>query len=88
MSLRRAFLSSARAVGAVERTVLAVLVAGMVGLSAAQVLMRNIWHAGWPWVEPLMGMALLCQKREDEAVPYYREAALLLQKMGDITANF
>lgn len=30
-----------------------------------------------------MGMALLCQKREDEAVPYYREAALLLQKMGD-----
>ena len=33
MSLRRAFLSSARAVGAVERTVLAVLVAGMVLLS-------------------------------------------------------
>ena len=30
-----------------------------------------------------MGMALLCQKREEEAVPYYREAALLLQKMGD-----
>ena len=31
-----------------------------------------------------MGMALLCQKRETEAVPYYREAALLLQKMGDM----
>ena len=31
-----------------------------------------------------MGMALLCQKREAEAVPYYREAALLLQKMGDM----
>ena len=30
-----------------------------------------------------MGMALLCQKREGEAVPYYREAANLLQKMGD-----
>ena len=30
-----------------------------------------------------MGMALLCQKRETEAVPYYREAADLLQKMGD-----
>ena len=59
MSPRRAFLSSARAVGAVERTVLAVLVAGMVLLSAAQVLMRNVWHTGWPWVEPLMGMALL-----------------------------
>ncbi len=31
-----------------------------------------------------MGMSLLCQKREDEAVSYYREAALLLQKMGDM----
>ena len=31
-----------------------------------------------------MGMALLCQKREAEAVPYYREAAQLLQKMGDM----
>ena len=31
-----------------------------------------------------MGMALLCQKREAEAVPYYREAAQILQKMGDM----
>ena len=31
-----------------------------------------------------MGMALLCQKRETEAVPYYREAAQILQKMGDM----
>lgn len=31
-----------------------------------------------------MGMSLLCQKREDEAVSYYREAAQLLQKMGDM----
>ncbi len=31
-----------------------------------------------------MGMSLLCQKREDEAISYYREAALLLQKMGDM----
>ena len=30
-----------------------------------------------------MGMALLCQKREAEAVPYYREAAQVFQKMGD-----
>ena len=30
-----------------------------------------------------MGMALLCQKRETEAIPYYREAALVFQKMGD-----
>lgn len=31
-----------------------------------------------------MGMALLCQKREAEAVPFYREAAQILQKMGDM----
>ena len=31
-----------------------------------------------------MGMALLCQKKETEAVPYYKEAAQLLQKMGDM----
>ncbi len=30
-----------------------------------------------------MGMALLCQKREAEAIPYYREAAQVFQKMGD-----
>ena len=31
-----------------------------------------------------MGMALLCQKRETEAVPFYLEAAQILQKMGDM----
>ena len=31
-----------------------------------------------------MGMALLCQKRESEAIPYYREAAHILQEMGDM----
>ena len=31
-----------------------------------------------------MGMALLCQKREAEAVAYYREAAQICQKMGDM----
>lgn len=31
-----------------------------------------------------MGMALLCQKREAEAVPFYREAAQILQRMGDM----
>ena len=29
-------------------------------------------------------MALLCQKKETEAVPYYKEAAQLLLKMGDM----
>ncbi len=31
-----------------------------------------------------MGMALLCQKRENEALPYYREAADIFSQMGDI----
>ena len=42
-----------------ERVLLAVLVTGMVGLSALQILLRNIWHTGLNWVEPLLGMALL-----------------------------
>ena len=32
-----------------------------------------------------MGMALHCQKREAEAIPYYREAAEIFLKMGDKT---
>ena len=31
-----------------------------------------------------MGMALLCQKRESEAITYFREAAQVFQKMGDM----
>ena len=31
-----------------------------------------------------LGMALLCQKRQQEAIPYYKEAALLFSKMGDL----
>ncbi len=31
-----------------------------------------------------MGMAMLCQKREGEAVVYFREAARILQQMGDM----
>lgn len=43
----------------VERVVLAVLVTGMVGLAALQILLRNVWHTGLTWAEPLLGMALL-----------------------------
>ncbi len=42
-----------------ERVLLAFLVTGMVGLSALQILLRNIWHTGLNWAEPLLGMALL-----------------------------
>ena len=31
-----------------------------------------------------MGMSLLCQEKQREAIPYYKEAAALFSKMGDI----
>ena len=43
----------------IERVFLTVLVTGMVGLSALQILLRNVWHTGLNWAEPLLGMALL-----------------------------
>ena len=43
----------------IERAVLTLLVTGMVSLSALQILLRNIWHTGLNWAEPLLGMALL-----------------------------
>ena len=48
-----------RGVDWVERAVLAVLVTGMVVLAALQILLRNVWHTGLNWAEPLLGMALL-----------------------------
>ena len=43
----------------IERFLLTILVTGMVILAALQILLRNIWHTGLNWVEPLLGMALL-----------------------------
>ena len=43
----------------IERAVLTVLVTGMVGLATLQILLRNVWHTGLNWAEPLLGMALL-----------------------------
>ena len=48
-----------RALDCIEQAILAVLVTGMVVLSAIQILLRNIWHSGLNWAEPLLGMALL-----------------------------
>lgn len=31
-----------------------------------------------------LGMTLLCQERQQEAIPYYKEAAALFSKMGDL----
>ena len=54
-----AFRFACRWVDRIERLVLAVLMTGMVGLSAVQILLRNVWHTGLNWAEPLLGMALL-----------------------------
>lgn len=58
-SIETAFRSVCRGVDRIERLVLGVLVTGMVGLSAIQILLRNVWHTGLNWAEPLLGMALL-----------------------------
>lgn len=42
-----------------ERLILTALVTGMVGLAALQILLRNAWHTGLSWSEPVLGMALL-----------------------------
>lgn len=55
----KAFRRVSRWVDRIERAVLAVLVTGMVGLAALQILLRNAWHTGLNWAEPLLGMALL-----------------------------
>ncbi|MDR0993714.1 MAG: TRAP transporter small permease [Verrucomicrobiota bacterium] len=53
------FLVVSRWMDRLERAVLTVLVTGMVGVAAVQIILRNLWHTGWPWVDPLLGMALL-----------------------------
>ena len=53
------FHSICRWVDRFERFLLAVLVTGMVGLATLQILLRNIWHTGLTWSEPVLGMALL-----------------------------
>ena len=55
----KTFRGLSRWIDRMERALLAVLVTGMVGLSVLQILLRNIWHTGLNWVEPLLGMALL-----------------------------
>lgn len=55
----RAFRFAGRWIDRLERSVLAALVAGMVGLAALQILMRNVFQTGWSWAGDLLGMALL-----------------------------
>lgn len=55
----RYFRQIRHGVDRLERSVLAILVTGMVGLAALQILLRNVWQTGLSWAEPLLGMALL-----------------------------
>lgn len=55
----QAFGTLCRWLDRLERLVLTVLVAGMIALGAVQILLRNVWHTGLDWAEPLLGMALL-----------------------------
>lgn len=61
MSVRgeKAFRAVCRWTDRVERLLLAALVAGMVGLATIQIVLRNVWHMGWVWADPLLGMGLL-----------------------------
>lgn len=55
----RGFITLCRWVDRIERLILTVLVTGMVGLATLQILLRNVWHTGLNWSEPVLGMALL-----------------------------
>lgn len=55
----RTFRLACRWIDRLERSILAALVAGMVGLAALQILMRNVFQSGWSWAGDLLGMALL-----------------------------
>ena len=55
----QAFLKLNRWTDRVERFLLTALVTFMVALAAVQILLRNIWHTGLDWAEPLLGLALL-----------------------------
>ena len=57
--IQNIFIFATRLTDQIERLLLGVLVTGMVILSALQILLRNIWHSGLNWAEPLLGMALL-----------------------------
>lgn len=45
--------------GRIEQALLAVLVSGMVLLSALQIILRNFFHGGILWAEPILGASLL-----------------------------
>ncbi|MBM4144172.1 MAG: TRAP transporter small permease [Lentisphaerae bacterium] len=55
----RAFRKLIAAWSVAEEAALAVLVVGMVGLSGAQIVLRNVFKTGIPWIEPALGNSLL-----------------------------
>ncbi len=48
-----------RALRLVEDTLLALLLMTMIGLSATQILLRNLFETGLPWADPLLRLLVL-----------------------------
>ncbi len=48
-----------RALRLVEDTLLALLLMAMIGLSATQILLRNLFETGLPWADPLLRLLVL-----------------------------
>lgn len=58
-SLGRIHLAICRGIDRVERWGLSLLMTALVVLAAVQILLRNVWHTGLQWAEPVLGMGLL-----------------------------
>lgn len=43
----------------VEGTIFCILLGAMIGLSGLQVLLRNVLHSGWVWIDPLVRTMVL-----------------------------
>jgi TRAP-type C4-dicarboxylate transport system permease small subunit len=44
---------------AIEQAVIAVLIVGVVGIAALQIVLRNVFRTGILWAEPILGASLL-----------------------------
>ncbi len=59
MGIRPLLLGLARSAARVEDLLLVLLLSAMIVLSGAQILLRNLWDAGFAWSDPLLRTAVL-----------------------------
>lgn len=59
MAVSTAISALNRFLARAEDLLLILLLAAMVALSGAQILLRNLWDAGFAWSDPLLRMAVL-----------------------------